>query len=222
MLLLGFGQAYLWRDSDSLTLIDTGTAGSGADIAAAIESLGLRKEDLHRVIVTHGHNDHYGSAAEVRAWNGAPVMAHRLDAPVIRGEDPGHRPALADWERELWRTLRIDELPPGPPCPVDRELEDGAVLDFGGGAKVVAIPGHTGGSIAIHLPGPGVLFTGDTVANVDKRLMPGVFNEDPGRTVESFRALARLDASLACVGHGEPVTGDVPAALRAASAALPG
>ena len=37
------------------------------------------------------------------------------------------------------------------------------MLGFGGGARVVHGPGHAG-SIGLHLPGPRVLFTGDTVA----------------------------------------------------------
>ncbi|MGW3118294.1 hypothetical protein ACWDBW_14335 [Streptomyces sp. NPDC001107] len=45
-------------------------------------------------------------------------------------------------------------LPPAPPCRVDREVEDGGVLDFGGGAVVVAVPGHADGSMALHLPEP--------------------------------------------------------------------
>jgi glyoxylase-like metal-dependent hydrolase (beta-lactamase superfamily II) len=43
---------------------------------------------------------------------------------------------------------------------------------------VIVTPGNTDGSIALHLPGPGVLFTGDTVAHVGGQLMPGVFNLD--------------------------------------------
>ncbi len=36
MLRFEVGQAYLWRDGDELTLVDTGPAGSGPGIAAAI------------------------------------------------------------------------------------------------------------------------------------------------------------------------------------------
>ncbi|MET8160977.1 MBL fold metallo-hydrolase [Sphaerisporangium sp. NPDC005289] len=220
MLVLPFGQAYLWRDAGSVTLVDTGIAGSGSHIAEALGTLGLRESDIDRVVLTHGHNDHYGAAAEVRAWNGAIVMAHRDDAPIVRGEVPRPSPDLTGWERDLWERLGVDDLPAAPPCPVDRELVDGDVLDFGGGARVIAIPGHTDGSIALHLPGPGVLFTGDTVANVGT-VMPGVFNTDRERAMESFRALAGLEATLACVGHGDPITGDVGAALRAAASAAP-
>ena len=87
---------------------------------------------------------------------------------------------------------------------MDRELHDGDVLDFGGGAHVLEIPGHTEGSIAVHLPAHGVLFTGDTIANVGS-VMLGVFNQDRARTVASFQRLAALDVETACFGHGEPI-----------------
>lgn len=77
---------------------------------------------------------------------------------------------------------------------MDREVEDGDTLDFGGGAMVGAVPGHTDGSIAVHLPGPGLLFTGGAVAKV-------------GRT---------LEADTAVFGHGDPVVHGAAAALRAA------
>ncbi|MDH2427521.1 MBL fold metallo-hydrolase [Sphaerisporangium sp. TRM90804] len=211
-----FGQAYLWRDGSSLTLVDTGIAGSGEEIAEALTTLGHRRSDLTRVVLTHFHEDHTGSAAEIRAWGGVAVLAHRLEAPVIRGDVPGPPPDFLDWERELHARV-ASGLPPAPPCPVDHELDDGEVIDFGGGARVVATPGHTDGSIAVHLPRHGVLFTGDTVAHVDGRVTLGVFNLDRERTMRSFRDLAGLDTSLACVGHGAPVTGDVPAALKAAA-----
>ncbi|TEU18100.1 MAG: MBL fold metallo-hydrolase, partial [Anaerolineales bacterium] len=32
--------------------------------------------DVRLILVTHGHLDHYGSAAEVKAWCSAPMAAH--------------------------------------------------------------------------------------------------------------------------------------------------
>lgn len=84
---------------------------------------------------------------------------------------------------------------------------------------MIATPGHTDGSIALHLPGPGVLFTGDTVAHVNGQVTPGVFNLDRAEMLRSFGRLAELDARLACVGHGGPVL-DAGTALRAVAAAL--
>ncbi|MEV0236563.1 MBL fold metallo-hydrolase [Nonomuraea sp. NPDC050786] len=217
LLMLEFGQSYLWNDAGALTLVDTGIATSGEEIAAAIEGLGHRKSDVKRVVLTHFHEDHCGGAAEISGWGEVTVLAHRLDAAVIRGERPAPPPNFTEQERALHRSLGAHLLPAAPACRVDVELEDGDTIDFGGGAQVIHTPGHTDGSIALHLPRAGVLFTGDTVAHVNGQVMPGVFNLDTAQMLRSFRRLAGLDVSLACVGHGEPVT-DAHTALAAVAA----
>lgn len=76
----------------------------------------------------------------------------------------------------------------------------------------------TAGSIALHLHGPGVLFTGDAVANVG-RTMLGVFDTDRARAVESLRRLAELEVDTAVFGHGAPLADGAAAALQEAAAA---
>ncbi len=222
MLRFPVSQAYLWRDPDSLTLVDTGLAGAGPDITRAITGLGLKPADLDRVVLTHFHLDHTGSAAEVGAWDGVTVMAHRRDAPIIRGRLAGPPPVLTDDERELLASIVGDGLPPAPPARVDRELEDGDVLSFGGGAQVLAVPGHTDGSIAVFLPQSGVLFTGDNIAAARTgQIVLGPFNLNRSEAVRSFRRLAALDSSTAVFGHGDPVLTGAAAVLREASRHLP-
>lgn len=82
---------------------------------------------------------------------------------------------------------------------------------------MIATPGHTDGSMALLLQRPRVLFTGDTVAEHQGQIVLGPFNLDRDRTAVSFRALANLDADVACFGHGRPVVGGASAALAAAS-----
>ncbi len=216
LLRLPVGQAYLWRDGDEVTLIDAGPAGYGARVAESARALGR----VRRVVLTHFHEDHAGGAREVAALTGAEVVAHALEAPFVRGEVPGPPPVLEDWERPLHEdALRL--LPRGDfarPARVT-EVVDGDVLDFGGGARVVHAPGHTDGSIALHLPAHGVLFTGDAVAAspVDGGVLLGVFNLDRDRALASFGRLAALDTEVACFGHGDPVTARAGVVLRASA-----
>ncbi|MDT5282610.1 MAG: hypothetical protein QOJ20_3805 [Mycobacterium sp.] len=212
MLRVNGWQLYVWRDKDSVTLIDTGAPGSGAEILSAVPG-------IDRMVLTHGHVDHSGSAAELHQPTGAPILAGAGDAAAIRTGTALPPPVFEDWEVPIHQRVSAGLPDTAPPVPVDRELVDGDVLDFGGGAKVLAIPGHTEGSIAIHLPRHGVLFTGDTIANVGA-VMLGTFNQDRAQTVASFRRLAALDVETACFGHGEPIGSSAGTKLREAAATL--
>ncbi|MFF2008606.1 MBL fold metallo-hydrolase [Streptomyces sp. NPDC058195] len=213
------GQAYLWRDGSDLTLIDAGDTGAAPAIENAIRALGLDPDRVSRIVLTHGHEDHYGAAQELADRHGAEILAHSGDAAVIRGEEAMAAPVFLDWELPLWEQTRT--VPGAPPTRVDRELADGDVLGFGGGARVVHAPGHTPGSIGIHLPRHGVLFTGDSVAGVGEVIL-GVFNIDPDLAMASFRRLAALEPDIACFGHGDPLAGGAAAVLRASADRYPG
>lgn len=213
MLRFEVGQAYLWADPGELTLIDCGTAGAAPGIATAINRLGYERRDLRRLVLTHFHDDHIGNAAELASWGGVEVMAHRADAPVIRGQAPAQAPNLQQWEIPLYEST-VPKVPPAPPARVDRELEDGDTIGFGGGASVVSVPGHTHGSIAVHLPVHRLLFTGDAVAGQEGRVVLGLFNADRDRALLSMRRLAEFDTDTACFGHGDPVVGGASEQLR--------
>jgi glyoxylase-like metal-dependent hydrolase (beta-lactamase superfamily II) len=212
------GNAYLWHDSDGLTLIDAGLPGSAPLIADAIRQSGHNPADLRRLILTHFHADHIGAAAGFAAHSGVQVLAHHADAPFIRAAAAGPAPDLADWERPIYDQV-MSQVPAQPPSPsrIDREVEDGDELGFGDGAVAVAVPGHTPGSVAVYLPQHRVLFTGDAaVRGPEGRVSCGVFNVDRAAAAASFRRLASLDAAVACFGHGEPLT-DAAGELRAAA-----
>ena len=202
------GHAYLWHDPDGLTLIDSGLPGSAPMIADAIRQSGYQPADLRRLVLTHFHADHVGAAAEIADQGEVEVLAHRADAPFIRAGAAGPAPDLADWERPVYDQV-MSQLPAQPVTPprIDREIEDGDELGFGAGAVAVAVPGHTPGSIALYLPRHQVLFTGDAAArSPGGTVARGVFNVNRAQAAASLRRLASLDATVACFGHGEPLT----------------
>jgi glyoxylase-like metal-dependent hydrolase (beta-lactamase superfamily II) len=226
----GRANAYLWRHRRGVTLVDSGEAGNETLVLDAIGRMG-RIGDLVRIVLTHWHHDHTGGAAALAERTGAQVCAGRADAPVIRGHRPGVPAVLTPAEESLM--ARIGHVAPAPACPVHRELDDGDTLadpdpdpdpdvdsdsdsdsDSELGAVVLAVPGHTLGSIALHLPAERVVLTGDIAAHtVEGHVTLGPFNTDREQARQSLSRLATLDIDAAGFGHGTPITHEAAVAL---------
>lgn len=194
---------YLWLGDDGVTLVDTGWPDSAALIAEALSTLGRRRDDVTRVVLTHFHDDHAGAAAEITTWSTVEVIAGAADAAYVTGELRGPVPHLTEAERTIHPGFNAP--PHGPPCRVDRPVVDGEVLDFAGGARAIAVPGHTPGSIALYLPDADTVLTGDAVAEFNGLLILGVFNTDRQAAVRALATLAATGAQRAGFGHGEAV-----------------
>jgi glyoxylase-like metal-dependent hydrolase (beta-lactamase superfamily II) len=215
MLRFPVGQAYALRDGRDITLVDTGPPGMADAIAAALEGWGR----VRRVLLTHHHADHAGSAREIAEWPGVRVAAHHADARVVRGEARGEWPDFTPAERELHAVVGagLPDPPDVPRARVDLDLDDGDVLDDG--LRVIWTPGHTAGSIAVLHPGRGLLFTGDIAAERDGAVFLGPFTVDRARARDSFRRLAVPGVTTVCFGHGDPLVGERAGLLAAAASA---
>ena len=136
----------------------------------------------------------------------------------MRGDATPPDPVLAEAEAPLFAAISKNVVE-APPARVDVEVEDGDEIDLVARASVVHVPGHTPGSMAIHLPEHRALICGDAVANVNGPVL-GFFNGDRAGAIASFRRLSELDFDIACFGHGAPLLSGGSAALRRAAAAM--
>lgn len=206
---------YIVLGDDDVTLIDCGWSDSAPIIDDSLRQPGRKPSDIRRLVLTHFHEDHVGSATQITDWSDVTVIAGRLDAEFIRGVQPGPLPALTAAELAIHAGDR--ESIAGPPTRVDVEVDDGDQIDIAGGVVVLGVPGHTPGSIGLHIPNLDVVITGDVAAEFDGQVIAGAFHLDRAQVRKSVRKLADTGAQVAAFGHGEAVTTDAASRLAAAT-----
>jgi hydroxyacylglutathione hydrolase len=142
---------------ETITLIDTGVAGSEEQIFSSIHSAGRDPSEIALILLTHSHPDHIGAARTIQAATGCSIAAHPAEKAWIEDVD------LQNRERPVpgFATLVSGAVH------IDHELVDGDVVEpdgtRGGEILVLHTPGHSPGSIVFFLQDEGVLFSGDAI-----------------------------------------------------------
>lgn len=194
-------------DAGGAVILDTGFPGDGGRIRRLIEDLGLTAKDLRAILLTHGHVDHSGNAAQLHAWSGAPVYAHPLDQPHLEGNHPYAGAARVAGTLEACARVLTGYQRVG----IDVPLADGDVLPFWGGLRVVYLPGHTVGHCGFYSERHDLLFSGDLWVRFMMRtqVSPAIFTDVPRLVWPSMRKAREIGAHWVVPGHY-----DVPNATR--------
>jgi glyoxylase-like metal-dependent hydrolase (beta-lactamase superfamily II) len=201
--------AFLVREDDGFTLVDTTIGGSaGALIAAARQAGG----EIRRIALTHGHTDHVGALDSLKELLGdsVEVLMPELDARIHAGETVVEGKLPGGWPK-------LDTVP-------DVRLAAG---DRVGSLEVVASPGHTPGHVSYLDRRDRSVIAGDVFTSYGGLAVSSHFHLrfplaamatwDKAADLESARTLRGLDPSLLVVGHG-PAVHDPATAMGAAIA----
>ena len=217
---------YLVDEGGRATLVDAGLPGFRGQLEAHLRAIGRALGDIDAVILTHAHVDHVGIAEGVRRDAGARVHVHEADAEMARtGRSHPREGGMAPYlrHRATWRLLaaaaRLGGMRPTKIADVATFAGEDA-LDVPGRPRIVATPGHSPGHVAFHFPDRGVLIAGDALCTYNPltgargpQLMPRPFAWSNAQALASLGALEQLEADVMLVGHGEPWTQGIRAAV---------
>jgi glyoxylase-like metal-dependent hydrolase (beta-lactamase superfamily II) len=217
---LGFVNAYLVREDDGLTLVDTMLSGSAEGILAAAQELGT---PIARIVLTHAHGDHAGSLdALAQRLPGIEIAISAREARLMAGDrsldaDEPDSKLRGGWPQVSTRPTRL--------------LDDG---DRVGSLRVVAAPGHTPGHVALVDERDGTLIAGDafstlggvsTTGRINPRFpLVGMSTWDRATANRTAATLRTLDPAALAAGHGPVVSNPAAAidrALARVGAAVP-
>lgn len=201
--------AYLVREEDGFTLIDSGVWGGAKTIIAAARSHG---GEIVRIALTHADSDHVLGLDALRAeLPDAEILMTARSARRLAGDrslDPDEESG------------RVKQLGGGN---VQKTTPTG-LLDHGdrvGSLEVIATPGHSPDHIAFFDPRDGSLIAGDAFQTRGGIAVSGTLRPTfpfPALTtwhkpaaLESARLLRGLNPTRLAVGHGDVLEGPRPA-----------
>lgn len=211
----GMINSFLITGTEKHILVDSGVPGSEEKILSQLRFHGIDKGDIGLIIITHGHIDHFGSAAALKQILDVPVLMHDLDAVALRtGKSMAAtlKPNKQYWNILKRKLIRDEAIP----CEPDIVLEGDCNYDlhaWGVNGKVVHTPGHTPGSLSImladgnaiimDLASSGILLGGIMLY---ARMKHPPFHDDFPTLKRSIKKVLAEKADKFYLGHGGPVS----------------
>jgi hydroxyacylglutathione hydrolase len=211
---LGIDNVYVVKDK-GVVIIDSGAPKKGKAFLKALNKVGIKPDEIQLIILTHGHWDHVGSAAEIKDLTGAKVVMHKNEKHWLEKSLKPMPPGITTWGKISTKlfTWTIVPFVHVKPTEIDIVLEDKefSLEEYGIAGKVVYTPGHSSGSVSILLE-TGEAFVGDMAMNkIPLRFSPGmpIYAEDKAELIESWQNLLNKGVKTVYPAHGEPFPVDI-------------
>lgn len=205
---------YLLDDGPHVVAFDAAIRGTGEEILAACEGR------LSHLVLSHSHADHRGGAPELRV----PIICHPAERADAEGDGGQH---YIDFDRIANEAMRpimtsLNAQWDSGPVTIDATVEEGSEV---AGFRVLHVPGHAPGQIALFREEDRLLLAGDAIYMIDletgqvgsPRVPHPAVNADTEQARASILRLAELEPASVWSGHGPAVTEDAAAQLRQAA-----
>jgi glyoxylase-like metal-dependent hydrolase (beta-lactamase superfamily II) len=224
--------AYLIEE-EPITVVDPGirTEPSFHALENSLGGLGYRIEDIDRILITHGHVDHYGQARKVARLSGAKTYIYRKEYERIRstGELRNNlvsvltqngipRESLNETIAYMHSVIQTLAEPLVEPC----FLDEGDEVRFKTMVfRTLLCPGHSPGLLCFYWEEAGILISGDHLLDeISPNPIVDLSQRGPGPQstslkdyLNSIKRIQDLDVALVLPGHGAPIQ-DFKGALR--------
>lgn len=196
----GNGNCYIIENGSNGILVDT---GKREFVNQAIEA--CKSYNVKLIVLTHAHFDHAENAAQISNTLGIPIGMNERDCDLIKSNSNQLLSAetflgkiilsvsLRDFSARTMQEFKPDVL-----------LNDGdSLANYGINASIIALPGHTNGSIGIDVDNK-YLIVGDALMNMFYPTVSMLFHSKDDM-LDSARKISKLGNRTIYFGHGKPV-----------------
>ena len=140
-------RVFFVRGGEKTALIDSGLYGGLPSLKQAFEELGVKRQDLDFLLLTHEHMDHVGNNGWLKEETGCEILGHsaradRVADNMLNAKSIVH--AFPEGENFDLNEEYLDWMGPTE-GPIDKFIKDGDVIDLGNGVEleVVEVLGHS-------------------------------------------------------------------------------
>lgn len=203
LITLGITNCYLIKGDKGYILVDAGSLYKGKKFLKKLNMLNINPEDISLIVITHGHYDHVGSLAKIKALCNAKVAMTPFENEIVANGEvvipPGTNfigKIVSTIGKIFYFLLKFEKV--GAEYLI---TEDFPLDEWGIKGKVVLTPGHTKGSLSVILD-DGRAIVGDLAMNKPAGKIYPLFAEMPDVIYDSWQVLVKRGVKKVYPAHG--------------------